>query len=108
EEFIALVKRCRGDLDDVSDRSGKYGVVDRRLNDVARLNQVLHHRAHRRTCHVSHPRSVIFTVLAIPPVELSASTRPIRSSGWTRNMTKPPPPAPDTFPASAPRSNATS
>src|SRR6516165_9499096 len=64
-------------------------------------------RRYRRICQVSHPRSVNFTGPASPPAASSAVISLRRSSGETINIRKPPPPAPDTFPASAPLVKAT-
>src|SRR5271169_3509761 len=98
--------RCN--LDDVPDDGHECRIVDCRLDRIARSNQVIQDRRQRSTCHVSHPRSANLTGPAIPPVALSASSSPRRSSGRTRNIKKPPPPAPETFPASAPLATATS
>lgn len=83
---------------------------DWRQSRHGRRRQIARSRrgAHRRTYQVSHPPSLNLTGAARPPAAFSASMSCKRSSGSTMNIMKPPPPAPETLPASAPLARAMS
>src|SRR5262249_28089995 len=87
----------------------KFNARSQTVHNLRGLIELGHYVFVQHSLHASVPRFVKWHAITRPPaLELSVRITSTRRAGSTKNIMKPPPPAPDTLPARAPASMAIS